>query len=66
VNRDVKCYTKGKEHKKYEFGTAAAMNFKRAMNLWRTEAKRSWQLILNLVIYVHGMLLFQKLQKVTS
>ncbi len=44
---------------------AAAMNFKRAMNLWRTEAKRSWQLILNLVIYVHGILLFRKLEKST-
>lgn len=36
---------------------AAAMNFKRAMNLWRTEANRSWQLIHNLFIYVYGFLL---------
>ena len=36
---------------------AAAMNFKRAMNLWRTEANRSWQLIYNLIIYVYSFLL---------
>ena len=44
---------------------AAAMNFKRAMNLWRTEANRSWQLIYNLVIYVLEILLPRKLQKLT-
>lgn len=36
---------------------AAAMNFKRAMNLWRTEANRSWKLIHNLIIYVYSFLL---------
>lgn len=36
---------------------AAAMNFKRAMNLWRTEAKRSWQLIYNVIIYVYSFVL---------
>src|SRR5215217_1501040 len=44
---------------------AAAMNFKRAMNLWRTEANRSWQLIYNLLIYVHRILLSRKLRKLT-
>ena len=39
---------------------AAAMNFKRAINLWRTEANRSWQLICNLIMAVYGNLLFQK------
>lgn len=36
---------------------AAAMNFKRAMNLWRTEAHRSWQLIQNLLLFVYSILL---------
>jgi len=36
---------------------AAAMNFKRAMNLWRTEANRSWQLIYNVIIYVYSFVL---------
>ena len=36
---------------------AAAMNFKRAINLWRTEANRSWQLIYILLISVYGFLL---------
>lgn len=43
---------------------AAAMNFKRAMNLWRTEANCSWQLIYILLIYVYGSLLPPK-SKVT-
>ncbi len=41
---------------------AAAMNFKRAMNLWRTEAHRSWQLIYNLFIAVYRILLLKKLK----
>jgi IS5 family transposase len=41
---------------------AAAMNFKRAMNLWRTEANRSWQLIYNLIIIVYGTFLPRKLK----
>jgi IS5 family transposase len=32
--------------------SAAAMNFKRVMNLWRTEEKRSWQLIYIIHIFV--------------
>lgn len=36
---------------------AAAMNFKRAMNLWRTEENRSWKLIDNLITYVYTFLL---------
>jgi len=32
--------------------SAAAMNFKRVMNLWRTEANRSWQLIYIIHIFV--------------
>jgi IS5 family transposase len=36
---------------------AAAMNFKRAMNLWRTEAPGSWQLIQNFVLTVYSLLL---------
>ena len=31
--------------------SAAAMNFKRVMNLWRTEAISSWQLVYNFMIY---------------
>jgi transposase, IS5 family len=30
---------------------AAAMNFKRVMNLWRTEAITSWQLVYNFILY---------------
>ena len=41
---------------------AAAMNFKRAMNLWRTEANRSWQLIYTLLISVYRILLPQRLK----
>lgn len=39
---------------------AAAMNFKRAMNLWRTEAHRSWKLIYILLVSVLGILLPRK------
>lgn len=44
---------------------AAAMNFKRVMNLWRTEANPSWQLIYNILIYVYSILLSPKIQKMT-
>ena len=37
--------------------SAAAMNFKRAINLWRTEASFSWQLIYIINIFVFGILL---------
>ena len=43
---------------------AAAMNFKRAMNLWHTEALSSWQLIYTILINVYSTLLSQK-SKVT-
>ena len=36
---------------------AAAMNFKRVMNLWRTEAINSWQLVYNFILYVLQFLL---------
>jgi len=36
-----------------------------AMNLWRTEANRSWQLIDNLLIYVYCTLLSLKIPKTT-
>jgi len=36
---------------------AAAMNFKRVMNLWRTEAISSWQLVYNFILYVLQFLL---------
>lgn len=39
---------------------AAAMNFKRAMNLWRTVALSSWQLIQDLLLFVYRTLLSQK------
>jgi len=42
--------------------SAAAMNFKRAMNLWRTEASRRWKLIYTMIIFVYGMLLPKKLK----
>jgi IS5 family transposase len=38
---------------------AAAMNFKRAMNLWRTEALSSWQLIQTFILSVYSILLSQ-------
>jgi IS5 family transposase len=41
--------------------SAAAMNFKRAINLWRTEANRSWQLIRIINMLVLGILLPKKL-----
>ena len=31
--------------------SAAAMNFKRVMNLWRTEAITGWQLVYNFILY---------------
>jgi transposase, IS5 family len=37
--------------------SAAAMNFKRVMNLWRTEATGSWQLVYNFILYVLQFLL---------
>ncbi|QFZ15687.1 IS5 family transposase [Anabaena sp. YBS01] len=36
---------------------AAAMNFKRVMNLWRTEAVCSWQRVYNFILYVMQFLL---------
>jgi len=41
---------------------AAAMNFKRVMNLWRTEANGSWKLIDILYTFVLKILLPQKLK----
>ena len=40
--------------------SAAAMNFKRTINLWRTEAISSWQLIYIINIFVQGSLLPKK------
>jgi len=37
--------------------SAAAMNFKRVMNLWRTEANHCWQLIYNMLIFVFSIVL---------
>jgi len=42
--------------------SAAAMNFKRAMNLWRTEAKRSWQLNHILIMLFTGIFCSRKLK----
>lgn len=42
--------------------SAAAMNFKRAMNLWRTEANFRWQLICSLAMFVYRILLPGKLK----
>lgn len=42
--------------------SAAAMNFKRVMNLWRTEAKRRWQLICMVYILVFGNFFAKKLK----
>ena len=36
---------------------AAAMNFKRVINLWRTEAITSWQLVYNTILYGIAFLL---------
>ena len=41
---------------------AAAMNFKRVMTLWRTEANKCWSLIYTTVIFVFGILLPKKLK----
>jgi IS5 family transposase len=42
---------------------AAAMNFKRVMNLWRTEANYCWKLIETLLSFVLSILLPQKLKR---
>ncbi len=42
--------------------SAAAMNFKRAMNLWRTGVHRRWQLIYTMIIFVYSSLLPRKLK----
>ena len=42
--------------------SAAAMNFKRVINLWRTEANRRWQLIYTTLILVYSYLLPKKLK----
>lgn len=39
---------------------AAAMNFKRVMNLWRTEAINCWQLIHEFILFVYGNSFAQK------
>lgn len=41
---------------------AAAMNFKRAMNLWRTEAIARWKLILQFLFGVYRIFIPQKLK----
>ncbi len=41
---------------------AAAMNFKRVMNLWRTEANHCWMLIDTLYSFVISLLLPEKLK----
>jgi transposase, IS5 family len=41
---------------------AAAMNFKRVMNLWRTEAKVCWQLIVCFLTYVYWNSISNKLK----
>jgi IS5 family transposase len=38
---------------------AAAMNFKRAINLWKKEAKLSWQFICNFIAYAFRVFLAQ-------
>lgn len=40
---------------------AAAMNFKRAMNLWRTEAIFRWKLVLHLIIDVYRIFMLKYL-----
>jgi IS5 family transposase len=42
---------------------AAAMNFKRVMNLWRTEANYCWKLIETLLSFVLSILLLQKFKR---
>jgi transposase, IS5 family len=39
---------------------AAAMNFKRAMNLWRTEAIARWKLILQMLLDVYTIFMPKK------
>ena len=39
---------------------AAAMNFKRVMNLWRTEALNCWKLIVNFIMFVYWNLFARK------
>ncbi|MEO7089188.1 MAG: IS5/IS1182 family transposase, partial [Bacteroidia bacterium] len=41
---------------------AAAMNFKRVMNLWRTEAIRSWLLIYNFIVSAYWNFIAQNLK----
>lgn len=41
---------------------AAAMNFKRVMNLWRTEAINSWQLIYNFFIAAYWIFIARKVK----
>ena len=41
---------------------AAAMNFKRVMNLWKKEANLSWQLFYNLLVNVFWKFIAQKLK----
>jgi IS5 family transposase len=38
---------------------AAAMNFKRAMNLWRTEATERWKLILKMILGVYRIFMLK-------
>lgn len=44
------------------FLAAAAMNFKRVMNLWRTEASYSCKLIIDFIMFVYRLLIAQKLK----
>ena len=41
---------------------AAAMNFKRVMNLWRTEAIRCWILIYNFTVSAYWSFVAQNLK----
>ena len=41
---------------------AAAMNFKRAINLWKKEAKLSWTFICNLIATVFRIFIAQNLK----
>jgi hypothetical protein len=41
---------------------AAAMNFKRVMNLWRTEAIEYWLLIYNFIVSAYWNLIAQNLK----
>jgi IS5 family transposase len=41
---------------------AAAMNFKRVINLWKKEANKSWKLIYNLIVSVYWIFCVQKLK----